>query len=214
MKGTRLLLAIISVFSCQIPLAFVSCWTVEDFGRRQTLSGGLNIAVSVATGVAIAGNSQPVWAEQSSSAVKSYLSDLSDFQPGPQGLQYKILQQGQGQPPIRGQQIYAKYTLWTGGFGEDGGKQVDSNTGFLGQPLPVIVGIGRVIKGWDLSLVDMKVGEIRRIVVPSDIGYGDRGAGASIPPKATLYFEVEITDMGPLPYLTDAQKKWLEENPL
>jgi hypothetical protein len=194
------LLALLSAFSCQT--SFVSSWTV-DFGRRQTLSGGLGVAVALATG-AVVGKSDPAWA----------LSDLSDFQPGPQGLQYKILQQGQGQPPVRGQQVNAKYTLWTGGFGEDGGKQVDSNTGFLGRPLPVIVGIGRVIKGWDLTLLNMKVGEIRRIVVPSDIGYGDGGAGGSIPPKATLYFQMEITDIDSLPQLMDEQKKWLEDNPL
>ncbi|KAL3917924.1 MAG: hypothetical protein SGARI_007595 [Bacillariaceae sp.] len=132
----------------------------------------------------------------------------------PQRIRYKILQEGSGEPPVRAQQIKAKYTLWTGGFGEDGGKQVDSNTGFLGRPLSVIVGVGRVIKGWDLTLLEMKPGEIRRIVVPSDLGYGDRGAGGSIPPKATLYFEMEITDADPMIKLNDSQKKWLEDNPL
>jgi peptidylprolyl isomerase len=142
------------------------------------------------------------------------LSDLSTFSDGPRGLRYKIIQRGEGEPPMRGQQIKAKYTLWTGGFGEDGGKQVDSNTGFLGKPLSVIVGVGRVIKGWDLTLLDMKPGEIRRIVVPSDLGYGDRGAGGSIPPKATLYFEMEITSVDPMVQLNDRQKKWLDDNPL
>jgi peptidylprolyl isomerase len=137
-----------------------------------------------------------------------------DFQVGTRGIKYKILQQGQGDSPVRGQQVYTKYTLWTGGFGDDGGKQVDSNTGFLGRPLPVIVGIGRVIKGWDLTLLDMKVGEVRRIIIPSDLGYGDAGAGVSIPPKATLYFEVQMTEMDPVPFLTENQQKWLQENPL
>ena len=138
-------------------------------------------------------------------------SDLSSFQEGPRGIKYSILKQGSGDKPVRAQKVYTKYTLWVGGFEE---KQVDSNTGFLGRPLGVNVGVGQVIKGWDLVLLDMQVGEIRRIVVPSEVGYGDKGAGFSIPPKATLYFEVEMTDMDPMIELNDQQKKWLEDNPL
>ena len=142
-------------------------------------------------------------------------SDLSDFQDGPRGIKYKILREGEGgESPVRGQKIEAKYTLWTGAFGEDGGKQVDSNTGFLGRPFSTYVGVGNVIKGWDLTLLEMKLGEQRRIVVPSDLGYGDKGAGGSIPPKATLYFELEVTKIDPMPSLNDVQKKWLEEHPL
>ena len=203
----------------------VCAWTAPLLDRRQVLSDSLRVATSGAASVALVVPSvihpTPVWGAEgavssssSSSSSSYYLSDLSNFSSGPRGLQYKIERQGQGQPPIRGQQIYAKYTLWTGGFGEDGGKQVDSNTGVFGKPLPVIVGIGRVIKGWDLTLLEMKLGEIRRIVVPSELGYGDKGAGGAIPPKATLYFEVEITDMDPVPKLTETQQKWLEENPL
>lgn len=169
--------------------------------RRQVLSSAVTAAAAVP--------SLPAWAGET-----SYVSDLSDFREGPRGIKYKILQPGEGASPIRGQQVFTKYTLWTGGFGEDGGKQVDSNTGFLGRPLPVIVGIGRVIRGWDLTLLDMKVGEIRRIVVPSDLGYGDKGAGGSIPPKATLFFEVQLAEMDPVPFITEAQQKWLDENPL
>jgi FKBP-type peptidyl-prolyl cis-trans isomerase len=141
-------------------------------------------------------------------------SDVSSFQEGPGGIKYSVLKEGSGEKPVRAQQVYAKYTLWTGGFGEDGGKQVDSNTGFFGNPLGVIVGVGKVIKGWDLELLDMRVGETRRMAIPSDLGYGDKGAGGSIPPKATLYFEVEISSMDPMIQLNEQQKKWLEERPL
>lgn len=177
----------------------VVSWSMD---RRQLWTGGLGLATSFLVSTE---DSWRALAEATST------SDLDTFQPGPRGLQYKILKQGEGEPPVRGQQVFTKYTVWTGGFQE---KQVDSNTGFLGRPLPVVVGVGRVIKGWDLTLLEMKVGEIRRIVVPSEIGYGDRGAGGAIPPKATLYFEVELTGMDPLPQLTDAQKQWLQENPL
>jgi peptidylprolyl isomerase len=143
------------------------------------------------------------------------LSDLSAFQDGPSGIKYQILKEGEGvDKPVRAQKVKTKYTLWTGGFGEDGGKQVDSNTGFLGRPLDVIVGVGRVIKGWDLTLLDMRLGEVRRIVVPSDLGYGDAGAGGKILPKAMLFFEVELAEMNRMIDLNDSQKQWLEDNPL
>ena len=201
--GLHQRLYILLLLVWQNGLVRVVSWSMD---RRQVVTGGLGLSTSV---VLVGSNGQvdswQAWAEPMST------TDLATFQQGPRGLQYKILKQGEGESPVRGQQVYTKYTLWTGGFEE---KQVDSNTGFLGRPLPVIVGIGRVIKGWDLTLLEMKVGEIRRIIVPSDIGYGDRGAGGAIPPKATLYFEVEMTGMDPPPQLTDAQKQWLQENPL
>lgn len=141
-------------------------------------------------------------------------ADLSTFQDGARGIKYQILKEGEGDKPVRAQSVKTKYTLWTGGFGEDGGKQIDSTNGFLRGPFPVVVGVGRVIKGWDLTLLDMKLGETRRIVIPSELGYGDKGAGGSIPPKATLYFEVELTEMDDMIELSDAQKQWLEDNPL
>ena len=171
--------------------------------RRTTLKTGIAFTAT-AVGV-ISNNPLPAFAVE---------SDLSKFQDGPRGLKYQILKEGEGESPVRGQKIEAKYTLWTGSFGEDGGKQVDSNTGFLGRPFGVNVGVGNVIKGWDLTLLDMKVGEIRRIVVPSDLGYGDRGAGGAIPPKATLYFELEMTKMDNMIELNDQQKQWLQDHPL
>jgi len=71
-----------------------------------------------------------------------------------------------------------------------------------------------VIKGWDLTVLDMQMGEARRIVVPSDLGYGEKGAGGKIPGGATLYFELELVGMGDVPANEPKQVKWLEENPL
>ena len=71
------------------------------------------------------------------------------------------------------------------------GREFD-NSYDRGQPFEFKVGAGEVIKGWDQGLLGMKVGGKRKLVIPPGLGYGERGAGADIPPNATLVFEIEL----------------------
>ncbi len=70
------------------------------------------------------------------------------------------------------------------------GKQFDSSVGR--GPFSFILGRGEVIKGWDRGVKGMKIGGKRKLTIPSHLGYGERGAGADIPPNATLLFDVEL----------------------
>lgn len=102
------------------------------------------------------------------------------------GLQYIVLEAGKGDKPKQGDTIVAEYTGWlTDGTKFDSSKDHPDEFSFA-------VGTGQVIPGWDEALSDMKVGERRKLIVPPDLGYGDRGAGGVIPPNATLIFEVKL----------------------
>jgi FKBP-type peptidyl-prolyl cis-trans isomerase len=91
---------------------------------------------------------------------------------------------GEGAEAEVGKLLTVDYTGWL-----ENGTQFDSSVG--GQPFQFTLGQGKVIKGWDEGLVGMKVGGKRKLIIPSDLAYGDSGSG-SIPPNATLTFEVEL----------------------
>ncbi|KAF9557969.1 hypothetical protein CPC08DRAFT_692664 [Agrocybe pediades] len=76
------------------------------------------------------------------------------------------------------------------------GKQFDSSVE-RGKPLPLTLGVGQVIKGWDEGLKGMCVGEKRTLTIPADMAYGARGAGGVIPPNAALVFTCELMSLKP-----------------
>ena len=108
----------------------------------------------------------------------------------PSGLSYEDTVVGTGPSPTRGQTCVMHYTGWLWVNGAKGAK-FDSSLD-RGQPFEFPLGMGRVIKGWDEGVASMKVGGKRTLLIPANLGYGDRGAGGRIPPGATLLFEVEL----------------------
>jgi len=102
------------------------------------------------------------------------------------GLRTIIHKEGSGEKPVSGDNITVHYK----GLLADGTEFDSSHS--RGKPFTFVVGQGRVIKGWDEGLLYMQVGEKRTLIIPPDLGYGERGAGGAIPPNATLIFEVEL----------------------
>ena len=104
-------------------------------------------------------------------------------------LKVTTTKEGDGVQPAQGQTVVVHYT----GTLQDGTKFDSSRD--RNQPFEFPLGQGRVIKGWDEAFMDMKVGSKRTLIIPSSLGYGDRGAPPKIPGGATLIFDVELLEV-------------------
>lgn len=96
---------------------------------------------------------------------------------------------GEGKAVVKGALITTQYTGWL----EDGTK-FDSSYD-RGQAFQCVIGTGRVIKGWDIGLMGMKVGGKRKLFVPAHLAYGERKIGAYIKPNSNLIFEIELLEV-------------------
>jgi FKBP-type peptidyl-prolyl cis-trans isomerase FkpA len=109
------------------------------------------------------------------------------------GLAYEITKQGEKGSSVakKGESVNVHYTGWLSDVEGGRGRKFDSSLD-RGAPFSFPLGMGRVIKGWDEGVAGMHVGEKRVLYIPSNLGYGERGAGSAIPANADLIFEVEL----------------------
>lgn len=157
-------------------------------GRRAvaTAVGSAPSAVSAAVALSLAVLAAACGGKSSDFAPELGV-DLSAMQEMASGLYIQTLEPGDGPLVRRGQTVVAHYTGWL-----SDGTKFDSSRD-RGEPLRIPIGMGRVIDGWDEGIVGMRVGEVRRLVIPPELAYGEAGAGGGvIPSNATLIFEVEI----------------------
>ena len=105
------------------------------------------------------------------------------------GLQIEEIKVGDGETAASGQFVSVRYTGWlTDGSKFDSSKDRD-------EPFEFSLGQRMVIAGWDEGVQGMRVGGVRKLTIPPQLGYGARGAGGVIPPNATLVFEVELLEI-------------------
>jgi len=106
------------------------------------------------------------------------------------GLEIEDQVTGNGDEAVAGQNVEVHYTGWL-----TDGTEFDSSHN-RNQTFSFKLGAGQVIAGWDQGVAGMKVGGTRKLTIPPDMGYGERGAGGVIPPNATLIFKVELISVG------------------
>ena len=104
------------------------------------------------------------------------------------------LRLGTGSDAVTGRSVVVNYTGWLYDPTKTDGKGLQFDTSVGGTPLTFVLGSGQVIEGFDRGVTGMKVGGARRIVVPSSMAYGP-SRNNSIPPFATLVFEVELVEV-------------------
>ncbi|MFZ4690385.1 MAG: FKBP-type peptidyl-prolyl cis-trans isomerase [Polymorphobacter sp.] len=166
--------------------------TISFFRQRLGLFSGItlsgeqdmsaaNVAALAASVAALAATTAAVAATTAAAVAPVVL---------PSGTSITDVKVGSGAEAMAGQYVTVHYTGWLYVDGTRGNKFDSSRD--RGDPFAFPLGQGRVIQGWDEGVAGMKVGGKRTLIIPAAAGYGDRGAGADIPPGATLIFDVEL----------------------
>lgn len=155
--------------------ADAEAWNAIEAFR--TFEGAREKRIAEATAAAAAGKA----------AAEAALEELAaGFEKTESGLRYQIIQNGGGAKPTTGQIVSVHYK----GQLPDG--TVFDSSYKRNAPIDFPIGQGQVIPGWDEGIMLLGVGDKARLVIPSELGYGSRGAGGVIPPDATLIFDVEL----------------------
>jgi len=111
--------------------------------------------------------------------------------PGPTKLETEDVVVGKGREAKTGDTVHVQYTGTL-----MNGKKFDSSYDHGGDPFKFTLGKGEVIKGWDQGVAGMVIGEVRKLTIPPEMGYGARGFPPVIPPNSVLVFEVELLGVG------------------
>ena len=134
-------------------------------------------------------NDKEVRLKSAQEAATKELEELTDgMEQTDSGLYYKINREGSGDHPTKGNDVSVHYK----GMLLDG--TVFDSSYQRNEPIVFPLGMGQVIKGWDEGIALLKKGSSAKLVIPSELAYGSRGAGGVIPPNASLIFEVELVD--------------------
>jgi FKBP-type peptidyl-prolyl cis-trans isomerase FkpA len=148
------------------------------------------------------GASQPdaAPAATASSPASSSASSAPAAPPAVDTLKIIDTKVGTGKEAQVGKAAMVQYTGWLydDNAQDKKGKEFDSSARRQGLPLGFVVGVGRVIKGWDQGIIGMKVGGTRTLIIPAALAYGDKDIGNGlIPPNSALVFDLELVEVRP-----------------
>jgi hypothetical protein len=167
------------------PIALAFALPLASLLAAACASGPTTVAAPVG------GDSPAPVGASSAAAGKGGGSAVVEGAPSDDGLVVTVLKPASGPTAKLGDHVRVHYV----GTLQDGTKFDSSRD--RGEPFAFKLGGGQVIKGWDRGVVGMHVGEVRKLVIPPDLAYGERGRPPVIPPRSTLVFEVELTGIDP-----------------
>ena len=161
-------------------------------GNVWLLSSGLGLLVLVA-GFYVYRNTMCTCSHDTKDDGKKVSSKTSTTEQ--KALSVQILQEAalDAARPKTGDRVSVHYTGWLNDH-DQLGEQFDSSYS-RNAPFEFVLGVGSVISGWDIAVGQMKVGEKRRVFIPSELAYGAYGAGGIIPPHADLIFDIELIEI-------------------